>query len=660
MRFAAVELRGVAQRAAASPARRWRTLPLTVQLMLLGATMVLAWILMTRAYDHVTVPQRDGRSRVEHWQQAERIAERVAAAAYEMQGASRGYALTGDSARLWEANAAEARHGALLDSLDQLARVDRDMGMHVAGYRRIATRWRAALRKSVAARDARRDARALIARERPLSDSARAVAGAVLEEMRAREHMAQVAIETRLASRESFLLRVGPIVTALLLLGISGLLLRRTLLAVSQAARALAEGRYSDVRLPAELGGNREMRKIADTFEELALAIEGREQILQSDILQLREYEQLKSDFVSTVSHELRTPLTSMRGALGLVLSGAAGPLSPQGQELLRIANQNTERLIRLINDILDIEKIESGSITVRRDRCDLRTIIEATIAGVHSYAVEQRVRIALRAPVTADVIGDQDRLIQVFTNLLSNAIKFSPGEAEVAVAIEVENETARVTVRDQGPGIPEEFQGRIFGKFQQADHSSSRRHGGTGLGLAIARAIVERHEGHIRFQTASGAGTTFVVELPCFTGLAPSLSDENPSVPHVLVVDGDRDIARILQSLASPTAVVVPATSRDEALRTVRERTIDAVIIEPELAGAGGFDLVHALRSLRGYSDLPVIVFSAREYTAAELNGVTLTPAHAYVKARDDAKDVVMRLKAVLAARVAVRNQGE
>ena len=173
-------------------------------------------------------------------------------------------------------------------------------------------------------------------------------------------------------------------------------------------------------------------------------------------------------------------------------------------------------------------------------------------------------------------------------------------------------------------------------------------------MGLAIARAIVERHEGHIRFQTASGAGTTFVVELPCFTDSAEPVSDENASAPHVLVVDGDRDIAHILQSLASPSAVIVSATSRNEALRIVRERMIDAVIIEPELAGAGGFELVHALRSLRGYADLPVIVFSARDYTAAELDGVTLTPAHAYVKARDDAKEVVMRLRAVLAARVA------
>ena len=660
MLFSAVDLRAVARWAVAVPAVRWRTLPLTVQLMLLGATMVVAWILMTRAYDRVMGPPADVRSRVEHWQRAEVIAERLAATAYQMQGASRNYALTGDTARLHEAAKAEHKHAALLDSLDALAALDQDIQMHVATYRELSSRWRAALRESARAREAHLDARPFVARERPLSDSAHAVASALLDEMRGREHVAQVETKARIASRESFLLRAGPIVTALLLLGISGLLLRRTLLAVSQAARALAEGRYSDVRLPAELGGNREMRKIARTFDELALAIEEREQILQSDILQLREYEQLKSDFVSTVSHELRTPLTSMRGALGLVLSGAAGPLSPQGQELLQIANQNTERLIRLINDILDIEKIESGAITVRRDRCDLRSAVEATIAGVQGYAVQHRVRITLRAPETADVIGDQDRLIQVFTNLLSNAIKFSPAGGEVVVAMEVEHETARVSVRDQGPGIPVEFQSRIFGKFQQADHSASRRHGGTGLGLAIARAIVERHEGHVRFQTAVGSGTTFIVELPCSAAREEPVTDDRPSAPHVLVIDSDRDIARILQSLASELAVMVPVTSRAEALRVVRERPFDAAIVEPELPGGGGFELVHALRSLRGYADLPVIIFSASEYTVAELDGVTLTPAHAYVKARDSAKDVVMRLKAVLAVRADVITTSE
>ncbi len=658
MRFSTMDLRGVARRLVAMPATRWRMLPLTAQLVLLGAAMVLAWVLTTRAYDRIADPQESLALGVRHWQLAGVIAERAASAAYEMQGASRGYALTGDTVRRREAENAARKHAALLDSLSTLGAVDQDILAHVGAYRELATRWRAALHASVAARDAHRDARADIARERPLSDSARTVGSALIEEMRHREHLAQIETHARIASRVSFLLRVGPIVTALLLLGIAGLLLRRTLLAVSQAARALAEGRYADVRLPAELGGNREMRKIADTFGELALAIEEREQILQSDILQLREYEQLKSDFVSTVSHELRTPLTSMRGALGLVLSGAAGPVSPQGQELLRIANQNTERLIRLINDILDIEKIESGTITVRRDRCDLRAVLESTIAGVHGYAMVHRVRVTLRAVPTAEVVGDQDRLIQVFTNLISNAIKFSPADGEVVVAVEVENEVARVAVRDQGPGIPAEFQARIFGKFQQAESSSTRRHGGTGLGLAIARAIVERHEGHIHFETAAGAGTTFVVELPCVSRPGIEVNVATVTAPRVLVVDADRDIVQILQRLASSLAVLAPAASRDEALRAARATTFDAVIVEPELPGGNGFALVHELRALHDDSHLPVIVFSAREYTVAELDGVTLTRAHAYLKARDDAKDVVMRLRAVLAARAEMRNE--
>lgn len=652
------DLRGVARRVMATPATRWRTLPLTVQLVLLGAGMVVAWVLVTRAYDRITGPQESVALGARHWQLAGVIAERAASAAYEMQGASRGYALTGDTARRREAENAARRHTALLDSLYTLGAVDQDILTHVVAYRELATRWRAALHASVAARDDRRDARADIARERPLSDSARVVGRALIEEMRGREHLAQIEAQARIASRASFLLRVGPIVTTLLLLGIAGLLLRRTLLAVSQAARALAEGRYADVRLPAELGGNREMRQIADTFGELALAIEEREQILQSDILQLREYEQLKSDFVSTVSHELRTPLTSMRGALGLVLSGAAGPVSPQGQELLGIANQNTERLIRLINDILDVEKIESGTITVRRDRCDLRAVLESTIAGVHGYAMVHRVRVTLRAVTTAEVVGDQDRLIQVFTNLLSNAIKFSPADGEVIVTVEVENDVARVGVRDQGPGIPAEFQARIFGKFQQAESSSTRRHGGTGLGLAIARAIVERHEGHIHFQTGAGAGTTFVVELPRAARPVAEVNPATGTAPRVLVVDPDRDIVQILQRLATSLAVLVPATSRDDALRAARATPFDAVIVEPELPGGNGFALVHELRSLRDYSHLPVIVFSAREYTVAELDGVMLTPAHAYVKARDDAKDVVMRLRAVLAASAEMKNE--
>jgi nitrogen-specific signal transduction histidine kinase len=401
-----------------------------------------------------------------------------------------------------------------------------------------------------------------------------------------------------------------------------------------------------------ELGGNREMRQIANTFEQLALAIEEREQILQSDILQLGEYEQMKSDFVATVSHELRTPLTSMRGALGLLLSGAAGSLSPQGRELLLIANQNTERLIRLINDILDIEKIESGAITVRRDRCDLKEVLAATIAGVAGYAREHGVRVQVVAVESAGVMGDQDRLIQVFTNLISNAIKFSPAGGEVTVRLDVTSGVARVSVRDRGPGIPPEFQGRLFGKFQQAETSASRRHGGTGLGLAIARAIVERHEGTISFTTAAGAGTTFVVELPC-APVPVTRSTDATAQHHVLVVDPDADIVRILETLAAPLVNLVAASTGANAMRLARQTTFDALIIEPDLPNEDGLELVRQLRMLRHYPDLPVIVFSTNEFDAAALDGVTLSPAHAYVKARDREDEVVMRLRAMLAARV-------
>ena len=653
MRSLPRDLRSVAQRAISVPATRWRTLPLTVQLVLLTVAIVVAWMLTTRAYDRVVSTPRDVQSRTAHWQRALVTGERLAADAYEMHVAARGYLLSGDTARLHEMRDAERRHATLLDSLEALGGLDHDILSHVLAYRDLSSRWRVAMYADARKRAARRRPLPQSAVVRTLFDSTRALVTTLRDEMRIHEHRVRAETEARIASRESFLLTVAPIITALILLGIAGLLLRRTLLAVSVAARALAEGRYADVRLPAELSGNREMRKIAETFEEVALAIEEREQILQSDILQLREYEQLKSDFVSTVSHELRTPLTSMRGALGLLLSGAAGAVSPQGRDLLQIANQNTERLIRLINDILDIEKIESGTITVRRDRCDMGAILDATIAGLQGYAMQHRVRLVFRAGGTADVTGDQDRLIQVFTNLVSNAIKFSPEHGEVIVSLEADAETVSVSVRDHGPGIPAEFQARIFGKFQQAESSSSRRHGGTGLGLAIARAIVERHDGAIHFRTAPGAGTTFVVDLPCAPTPRISDSDVTSTLPRVLVIDPDADIVRILQTIASPLAVLVGAAGRNDALHAARHTSFDAAIIEPDLPGDDGFALVRVLRSLRDYSDLPVIVFSSREYSRTELDGVTLSPAHAYVKARDREEDVVMRLRAVLAARV-------
>lgn len=648
------DLAALARRVAAAPATRWRALPLTVQLMLLAAGIIVAWVLSTRAYERLTGPSTDFQERTAHWQRAEVVAARVAAVAFEMQVAVRGFALTGDPEHQREARTAEHRFIALLDTLQQLASIDPEVSAPARTYRDLNLRWRAAVYERGRATTERANRR-LYERERALFDSTRSLNALLLEELHERERAARVQADARVAAREALLLRVGPIIAVMLLLGMSGLLLRRTLLAVSTASRALAEGRYSDVRASAELGANREMRQISDTFAQLAHAIEEREQILQSDILQLREYEQLKSDFVSTVSHELRTPLTSMRGALGLVLSGATGDLPSQTRDLLKIANQNTERLIRLINDILDIEKIESGSIPVRRERCDMGAVLDATIAGVSAYAADHAVSLELVASGRAEVSGNPDRLIQVFTNLISNAVKYSPPQSAVTVTLDVNATTATISVRDRGPGIPLEFQSRIFGKFQQAEHSSSRRHGGTGLGLAIARAIVERHDGRIYFSTMPGEGTTFVVELPL---AAPQRAHTpvSPQAQHiVLVVDPDEDIACILETLVGPMATIVSVATAAEALRTARERHVEAMILEPVLPGQSGLALARELRAMPQYAELPVIVFSSREHTADELEGVTLSASHAYVKSRDREDDVVMRLRAVLAARGAV-----
>lgn len=212
------------------------------------------------------------------------------------------------------------------------------------------------------------------------------------------------------------------------------------------------------------------------------------------DITERKRSEQMKNDFISTVSHELRTPLTSIRGSLGLVAAGAAGEIPPKVAGLIKIAHSNSERLVRLINDILDIEKIESGRMPFDPRPMALRPLIEQAIESSSNYLADQNVSVILddQAPGALAAI-DPDRLHQVMLNLLSNAIKYSPQDGQVTVRLTRQESMVRLSVIDQGPGIPHAFQSRIFGKFEQADSSDSRQKGGTGLGLSIVKAIVDR-----------------------------------------------------------------------------------------------------------------------------------------------------------------------
>ncbi len=234
------------------------------------------------------------------------------------------------------------------------------------------------------------------------------------------------------------------------------------------------------------------------------------------DITERKEIERMKNEFVSTVSHELRTPLTSIHGSLGLIIGGAAGELPAQAKGLLDIAYNNSDRLVRLINDILDIEKIESGKMEFHFAPLKLMPLVEEAIEDNRAYAEQFGVKFVLENTLPdVKVNADSDRLIQVFTNLLSNATKFSPSNGTVEISVSRHNKIIRVSITDRGPGIPEEFRSRIFQKFAQADSSDTRQKGGTGLGLSITKAIVEKHDGQIGFETETNVGTTFYFDLP-------------------------------------------------------------------------------------------------------------------------------------------------
>ncbi len=232
------------------------------------------------------------------------------------------------------------------------------------------------------------------------------------------------------------------------------------------------------------------------------------------DVSERREVERLKKEFVSTVSHELRTPLTSIRGSLTLLSVGAMGKLPEQAQKVVAIAERNTIRLIGLINDILDIEKLEAGKLDMVFDNTPMQDILERSEQSVAAFAANNGIKLEIM-PSDAVVYADGDRLVQVIVNLLSNAIKFSPKGQTVTVVTENAAGFVQVRVVDRGRGIPEKFKKLLFQRFQQVEASDAKKKGGTGLGLAICKGIIEQHGGQIGVESEEGKGSTFWFRVP-------------------------------------------------------------------------------------------------------------------------------------------------
>lgn len=234
------------------------------------------------------------------------------------------------------------------------------------------------------------------------------------------------------------------------------------------------------------------------------------------DITERLEIDRMKDEFISMVSHELRTPLTAIRASLEMLASGLLDKFPQKAQRMLEIAVKNTDRLLRLVNDILDLDRISSGKVAIVPETCDVGHLMMEAVDSIQAIADEKSMTIKF-VPITAPVWGDRDQIVQLLTNLLSNAIKFSAAGSTVWLTAFVQKPEIIFQVKDQGRGIPADKLKTIFGRFEQVDSSDSRLFGGTGLGLAICKTIVDRHQGRIWVDSEEGKGSTFFFSLPMF-----------------------------------------------------------------------------------------------------------------------------------------------
>jgi len=333
------------------------------------------------------------------------------------------------------------------------------------------------------------------------------------------------------------------------------------------------------------------------------------------DITERKKVEQMKTEFISTVSHELRTPLTSISGALALVLGNVTGELPEKARSMLEMAARNSERLTLLINDILDLEKIEAGRLDFDYKIVDMVDLARRALEDNEGYARKHQVRLVLDSQVTqAPVRADEHRLLQVFSNLISNAVKFSPENGVVEVSVAAHGTGIRVAVRDYGTGIPQEFHSRIFQRFAQADSSDTREMGGTGLGLSISKAIVERHDGDIGYQTEAGVGTVFHFDLPIWQ----AVTETDKTVPgiRVLICEDNLDVAKILADMLEPEGLVCDIAASAAGARTLLgQHAYRLMLLDLTLPDADGLMFLQELRESSLTAQLPVIVVSGRAH---------------------------------------------
>jgi PAS domain S-box-containing protein len=331
------------------------------------------------------------------------------------------------------------------------------------------------------------------------------------------------------------------------------------------------------------------------------------------DISQRHALDRLKDEFISTVSHELRTPLTSIRGALGLLSSGMLGKVNDKAANLLRIALTNSDRLVRLINDILDLERIQSAKEPLAFRPVQLADIVRQAIEGMAPVAEAGGVQL-IHDTTKVEIDADPDRLLQVLTNLLSNAVKFSSPNSTISVMIRPGATGVTLSVIDQGRGIPADKLDAIFGRFQQVDASDSRQMGGTGLGLAICRSIVLQHSGRIWAERNPIRGSTFRVFLPYKPAPieAPGpLPEQEPGHGTLLLADANEATRPQIAAQLTRHGYSVIETATVEQTLAAAHKGVEAILLDTSLDGMNGWEILPLLRRLDPEAHTPVVLLS-------------------------------------------------
>jgi PAS domain S-box-containing protein len=358
---------------------------------------------------------------------------------------------------------------------------------------------------------------------------------------------------------------------------------------------------------------------------------DGRVQIIARDISERKEVDRLKGEFISMVSHELRTPLSSIRGALGLLASGKLDGDPEKLRRMRELAIANTDRLIRLINDILDIERINSNAATFEPASSSAREIVALVVDTMAPLAERAGTSVQWEAD-DVRIWADPDRITQTLMNLIDNAIKFSPSGATVNVTVRADGSNATFAVRDQGRGIPADKLASVFDRFQQVDASDSREKGGSGLGLAISRGIVEQHGGKIWVDSVLGEGSTFFFTVPLVSSQTATTGDA--SAPLVLICDDDVDLLVVLRATLEQRGYrVVTAHRGKEAIQRFDSGGASLVIIDSVLPDVSGFKVLRHVNAAA--SKTKTIVYTAAYLESGERDFVRGTGAVLVTKSK-------------------------